>query len=132
MYNKSVVQDHFLSYFFVCKLIIHQKVLYDIFYGKVVKWCYTHIYEKLYSDDKSKVHHIHGEVKRDASISNNMVLGVDEYWDKEEAHKHTNYNIFKKFTQRILKETGFEYRNWIENESKKNYKQHIGTSTTFF
>ena len=56
-----------------------------------------------------------------------MVLGVDEYWDKEEAHKHTNYNIFKKFTQRILKETGFEYRNWIENESKKNYKQHIGT-----
>ena len=95
--------------------------------NRIISFNYTHIYEKLYSDDKSKVHHIHGEVKRDASISNNMVLGVDEYWDKEEAHKHINYNIFKKFTQRILKETGFEYRNWIENESKKNYKQHIGT-----
>ena len=23
----------------VCKLIIHQKALYDIFYEKVVKWC---------------------------------------------------------------------------------------------
>ena len=63
--------------------------------NRIISFNYTHIYEKLYSDDKSKVHHIHGEVKRDASISNNMVLGVDEYWDKEEAHKHTNYNIFK-------------------------------------
>ena len=39
----------FLSYrvAFLCnvlvKLIIHQKVLYDIFYEKVVKWCYTNV-----------------------------------------------------------------------------------------
>lgn len=37
MYNKFVVQDHFLSYYFVCKLIIHQKVLYDIFLCKSCK-----------------------------------------------------------------------------------------------
>lgn len=95
--------------------------------NRVLSFNYTHIYEKLYSNNKTKVHHIHGEVKKDFVSENNMVLGVDEYWDRQEAHRHTNYNIFKKFTQRILKETGFEYRNWIESESKKSYIQHIGT-----
>ena len=34
----------FLCNVFV-KLIIHQKVLYDIFYEKVVKWCYFYLHE---------------------------------------------------------------------------------------
>lgn len=67
--------------------------------NRIISFNYTHIYEKLYSGDKSKVHHIHGEVKRDASISNNMVLGVDEYWDKEEAHRHTLQYIQKIHTK---------------------------------
>lgn len=95
--------------------------------NRILSFNYTHTYEKLYLNDKAKIHHIHGEVKREFISENNMVLGIDEYWSGEEAYRHTNYNIFKKFTQRILKETGFEYRNWIENESKKNYIQHIGT-----
>lgn len=55
MYNKFVVQDHFLSYYFVCKLIIHQKVLYDIFLCKsckVVEELFNEIYSLTnYSED---------------------------------------------------------------------------------
>jgi hypothetical protein len=32
LYNKSDVQDHSLSYSFVCKLIIHEKVPCALFY----------------------------------------------------------------------------------------------------
>ena len=44
---------------------------------------------------------------------NNMILGIDEYYHSPEKDLHTNYNIYKKFTQRILKETGFLYNDWI-------------------
>lgn len=93
---------------------------------KIINFNYTHIFEDLYSEDKTKVHHIHGETKIKDSCNMNMVLGVDEYWERGEAHKHTNYNIFKKFTQRVLMETGFTYRYWIE-ESKKEYARHVKT-----
>lgn len=76
---------------------------------------YTHTFEKIYKDSAIiKMHYLHGETKPDDDIdSNNMVLGIDEYYNADEKNKHTNYNIYKKFTQRILNETGFEYRNWI-------------------
>lgn len=44
---------------------------------------------------------------------NNMILGIDEYYHSPEKDLHTNYNIYKKFTQRILKEAGFLYNDWI-------------------
>lgn len=76
---------------------------------------YTHTYEKLYNNsDKLKVHYLHGETKEDGSV-NNMVLGIDEYYGLNDKDKHTNYNIYKKFTQRVLNETGFLYRDWIES-----------------
>ena len=44
-----------------------------------------------------------------------MVLGIDEYYKiPEDCNAHTNYNIYKKFTQRVINETGFEYREWIQ------------------
>lgn len=95
---------------------------------KIINFNYTHIFEDLYSEDKTKVHHIHGETRQNDSCNMNMVLGVDEYWEREEAYKHTNYNIFKKFTQRVLMETGFTYRYWIE-ESKKKYDKYVTKRT---
>lgn len=90
--------------------------------NRILTFNYTNIYEKKYADSECKIHHIHGLVKRDND--NNMVLGVDEYWQGRDADNHTNYNVFKKFTQRILKETGFDYRYWID-ECKRSYVQHM-------
>ena len=56
------------------------------------------------------------------SLDNNMVLGIDEYYKPEEKDKYTNYNIYKKFTQRIINETGFYYRDWIAKMDDIAYK----------
>lgn len=85
---------------------------------------YTHTFERLYmKNDKIKIHYLHGEIKVDDNINaNNMVLGIDEYYDADEKNKHTNYNIYKKFTQRVLNDTGFLYRNWISEMDNIAYK----------
>lgn len=93
--------------------------------NKILTFNYTKLYERRYANEKCEIHHIHGVVQENPD-ENNMVLGVDEYWEEPDCSNHTNYNIFKKFTQRILKETGFDYRNWIE-QSKKSYIQHTQT-----
>jgi len=61
-------------------------------------------------------HYIHGcaEVGRLAE-ENNMVLGINEYWEGPDKNTHTNFNLYKKFVQRIIKETGIEYKFALEN-----------------
>ncbi len=58
-----------------------------------------------------------------------MVLGIDEYWDKDECDSHTNFTIFKKFAQRIQKHTGIEnykYLNEINRFYEKNKERWTG------
>lgn len=43
-----------------------------------------------------------------------MVLGVNEYWDDSEKDFRTNFNCYKKFVQRIIKETGIEYKKALQ------------------
>ena len=47
-----------------------------------------------------------------------MVLGIDEYWDKDARDYHTNFTIFKKFAQRIQKRTGIENHRYIKEIDK--------------
>lgn len=44
-----------------------------------------------------------------------MVLGIDEYLPKHRKDKDVDFIAFKKFYQRIYKETGCEYRNWVDD-----------------
>ena len=74
------------------------------------------------------IHYLHGETRNSTSlIENNMVLGIDEYYDDNEKNNHTNYNIYKKFTQRIINETGFTYRNWTKviNDNYQRFRNRI-------
>ena len=86
---------------------------------------YTHTFTKKYHTNNAvDVHFIHGEINDDDNVeSNNMVLGINEYYSMHDKDKHTNYNIYKKFTQRIINETGFLYRNWITD---MNNITHVG------
>ena len=93
---------------------------------------YTHTFIKMYGKIcKCKIHYIHGDVN-DADYNmnaNNMVLGIDEYYDLDERNKHTNYNIYKKFTQRILNNTGLLYRDWISqmDENTREFQESISS-----
>lgn len=89
---------------------------------------YTHTYKKLYDNsNKAEIHYLHGETQ-DNIDSNNMVLGINEYYSTSEKDQHTNYNIYKKFTQRVINETGFLYRKWIaqmDDTTCRLRKHHI-------
>ena len=61
-----------------------------------------------------------------------MVLGVNEYWKGEEKNTRTNFNLYKKFVQRIMKRTGIVYKYTLKKmlldyeNSKQNYSATKG------
>lgn len=96
----------------------------------VLSFNYTEIPTDIYPSLKN-VHHIHGCAKVDRPAEeNDMVLGVNEYWDKDEKDSRTNFNLYKKFVQRIIKETGIGYKFELEKMSSR-YKEseHLYSAT---
>lgn len=90
---------------------------------KVLSFNYTSTYESNYKKDPSvQVDYIHGRANLDNTIdTNNMVLGIDEYLKGDERNENIEFIEFKKFFQRIHKETGCLYKSWvyeIENREK--------------
>ncbi len=82
----------------------------------VLSFNYTNTYEKVYGYSKDvEYEYIHG--KADVSNTretNNMVLGIDEYLSKRRRNKEIEFIAFKKYYQRIYKQTGSEYKRWVE------------------
>lgn len=118
---------------FIEKIEIEQKSL-DIDgleINFILSFNYTHIFSKLYdvsSRSKQEVadpfDYIHGEADISNAIElNNMVLGIDEFLLDDRKNKDIDFIAFKKFYQRIYKQTGSEYKRWIE--IIKNQMQEI-------
>lgn len=82
----------------------------------ILSFNYTKIPTEIYPLlTKTNVHYIHGYAKASCPAGeNNMVLGVNEYWDDTKKDSHTNFNLYKKFVQRIIKETGIDYKLILE------------------
>lgn len=92
----------------------------------VLSFNYTDTYNKLY-DKNSKIlyDYIHGKADINNTIdTNNMVLGIDEYLSKKRRNKDTEFIAFKKYYQRIHKQTGCRYKEWMD-EIKIDYKKFI-------
>lgn len=84
---------------------------------KVISFNYTNTYERIYDNNRNcNYDYVHGniDVNRD-KIDNNMVLGIDEYL-KEDRDTKIEFIKFKKYFQRIYKETKCLYRIWLEKE----------------
>ena len=74
------------------------------------------------------IDYIHGKADISNTIaSNNMVLGIDEYLPKKRRNKETEFIAFKKFYQRIHKETGCRYKEWVDKikESGKEIEKNL-------
>lgn len=79
----------------------------------VLSFNYTAIPTNIYAS-LTNTHHIHGRANRDRPAEeNNMVLGVNEYWEGKDKDIHTSFNLYKKFVQRIIKETGINYKSTL-------------------
>ncbi len=97
---------------------------------KIISFNYTNIYEKVYDKSVNRTieyDYIHGKADKNSKLeSNNMVLGIDEYLSDDRKNKDIEFIAFKKFYQRIYKQTGCKYKEWIykiKNEDNKNREE---------
>ncbi|SCZ05915.1 Bacteriophage abortive infection AbiH [Paenibacillus polysaccharolyticus] len=100
----------------------------NINFDKVLSFNYTNTYEKGYvSLFRPKFDFIHGKADSKHNLeTNNMVLGIDEYLDSTQASKNTSFISYKKYFQRIHKETGCVYKDWIrKNNSQSSSELYI-------
>jgi hypothetical protein len=83
---------------------------------KILSFNYTDTYSKLYGKGKKiEYDFIHGKADQNHSAEDNrLVLGIDEYLPEDRRNKEVDFIAFKKFYQRIHKETGCLYKDWVE------------------
>lgn len=91
---------------------------------KVLSFNYTNTYARIYGDpEKGNIEYdyIHGKADINSTMeTNNMVLGIDEYLSKKKRNKDIEFIAFKKYYQRIYKETGCKYKDWINTIKEEN------------
>lgn len=85
---------------------------------KIISFNYTNTYEKIYDyDKKCEYDYIHGKLDISKEIEkNNMVLGIDEYLEGVEKDYKVDFIKFKKYFQRLYKQTGCLYKIWLEKK----------------
>lgn len=96
--------------------------------SNVVSFNYSNTYERLYLSNETTLSeeymdYIHGKADINNTVdSNNMVLGIDEYLLDDKRNKNVDFICFKKFYQRIHKETGCKYKSWVDKLCKEYYE----------
>ena len=93
--------------------------------NKVLSFNYTSTYEKIYGNSGIEFDYIHGKSNIKNTIQkNNMVLGIDEYLSLDRRNVDLEFIAFKKFYQRIHKQTGCKYKEWVD-EIKQDYFDYL-------
>ena len=91
---------------------------------KILNFNYTNICEKIYAEGKVfDVDYIHGKAYINNIVdTNNMVLGIDEYLPDSRKNRDIEFIAFKKYYQRIYKENGCKYKEWLDEIRRVNYE----------
>lgn len=89
----------------------------------VLSFNYTNTFEELYGQERNiEYDYIHGKADIKNTIeSNNMVLGIDEYLSDDRKNNDIEFIAFKKFYQRIYKETGCKYKEWVDQIERNEH-----------
>lgn len=90
----------------------------DISESYVISFNYTHTPNKLYNISLEKTHYIHGEIdlSRHKSEINTMVFGIED----KEIDVNSSLIPYQKYYQRIVKETGSEYLDFLKPRPAEN------------
>lgn len=88
----------------------------NLLIDKVLSFNYTNTFEKIYDKERNVDYdYIHGKAHINSTIeTNNMVLGIDEYLPEKRRNKDVEFIAFKKYYQRIYKQTGCKYKEWVD------------------
>ena len=94
---------------------------------KILSFNYSNTYNKIYNKTKEiEYDFIHGEAILNRDIEdNNMVLGIDEYLPSNSKDSDLDFVEFKKYYQRIYKETGLNFGEWINQIQCNDYVNNI-------
>ena len=95
----------------------------------ILSFNYTNTYEKVYNNFKDvEYDYIHGKADIGNTIdTDNIVLGIDEYLPEKRRNKDIDFIAFKKYYQRILKQTGCKYKEWVDeirNNQHASYNEY--------
>ncbi len=106
-------------------------ILYNSF-DKIISFNYSQTYIHLYAaiQNRDNYHFVHGATRFELfslknleenpnlleiyMSENNMVLGIDEYLPDDRKDKEMDFLPFKKYYQRIYKNTTNNYKNWLK------------------
>ena len=99
-------------------------------YDYILSFNYTNTFDTFYSAQRfsdSVICYVHGKADKSHNTSNcNLVLGIDEYLDKGQKDKQLAFLQFKKYFQRIYKNTDKRYIQWLEViPSGRRYEVHF-------
>lgn len=91
----------------------------DISECYVISFNYTHTPNKLYNISLEKTHFIHGEIdlSRQKSEFNTMVFGIED----KEIDINSSLIPYQKYYQRIVKETGSEYLDFLKPRHAEDF-----------
>lgn len=113
------------------------KYFEDDVYDGVISFNYTNTFQSLYrikgqvggsNTFKPPYEYIHGKAdvkNHKTKEENNMVLGINEYLHEEDKNNKLDFIRFKKYFQRIFKNTGKEYKKWIEEMKSRSSTHNI-------
>lgn len=91
----------------------------------ILNFNYTDTFRRIYlSENKDNlsidIDFIHGKADINNTVeTNNMVLGIDEYLSEDRKNRDIEFIGFKKFYQRIYKQTGCKYKEWVDTIRKE-------------
>lgn len=125
--NKTISLLEIYLHEYVEKIECHYRIkdLDSLGIDHVFSFNYTDTYKKYYdSIGEAKYCFIHGKTKEISDGTCNLVLGIDEYLPQERINSDNEFVWFKKFYQRIYKETGSEYLDWIKHV--ENFNKRCG------
>jgi hypothetical protein len=92
----------------------------------VLSFNYTHTFQILYGNANTKYCYIHGEARK--ANETNLVLGIDDRLDRNNANSNFTFAKFKKYFQRVLYKTGAEYKDWLNDNPGKHIVYIVGHS----
>lgn len=97
----------------------------------VLSFNYSNTYERIYhAENKIEYCYIHGKAYANGNFENcNLVLGIDEYLSGDRKDNDIEFLMFKKYYQRIYKQTGSKYKDWVD-DIKKEYEKFLKTKAS--
>ena len=92
----------------------------------ILSFNYSNTYERLYAKGTGiEYDYIHGKADvNNVVVTNNIVLGINEYLSDDRRNEDVEFIAFKKFYQRIHKATGCKYKEWVEKIVKDDNKKN--------